>query len=35
MVPPEFEEGLPLEKVKDFSLEELLGMAVKAALIRF
>ncbi|ASJ02902.1 rubrerythrin [Thermococcus profundus] len=30
MVPPELEEGLPLEKMKDFSLEELLGMAIKA-----
>ncbi|NJE61142.1 ferritin family protein [Thermococcus sp. 21S7] len=30
MVPPELDEGLPLEKVKDFSLEELLGMAIKA-----
>ncbi len=30
MVPPEVDEGLPLEKVKDFSLEELLGMAIKA-----
>ncbi|WP_297520191.1 ferritin family protein [Thermococcus sp.] len=30
MVPPELEEGLPLEKVKEFSLEELLGMAIKA-----
>ncbi|WP_297418082.1 ferritin family protein [Thermococcus sp.] len=30
MVPPELEEGLPLERVKEFSLEELLGMAVKA-----
>ncbi|QDA31357.1 rubrerythrin [Thermococcus indicus] len=26
----ELEEGLPLEKVKEFSLEELLGMAIKA-----
>ncbi|WP_258084167.1 ferritin family protein [Thermococcus thermotolerans] len=26
----ELDEGLPLEKVKDFSLEELLGMAIKA-----
>ena len=30
MVPPEIEDGLPLERVKEFSLEELLGMAVKA-----
>ena len=30
MVPPELDEGLPLEKIKDFSLEELLGMAIKA-----
>jgi len=30
MVPPELEDGLPLERVKEFSLEELLGMAVKA-----
>ncbi|MDV3103603.1 ferritin family protein [Thermococcus waiotapuensis] len=30
MVPPELEEGLPLERIKDFSLEELLGMAIKA-----
>ena len=30
MVPPELEEGLPLERIKNFSLEELLGMAVKA-----
>ncbi|WP_456367636.1 ferritin family protein [Thermococcus sp.] len=30
MVPPELEEGLPLEKVREFSLEELLGMAIKA-----
>ena len=27
---PELEEGLPLERVKEFSLEELLGMAIKA-----
>ncbi|WP_297501967.1 ferritin family protein [Thermococcus sp.] len=27
---PELEEGLPLERIKDFSPEELLGMAVKA-----
>lgn len=26
----ELEEGLPLEKIGDFSLEELLGMAIKA-----
>ncbi|WP_048147816.1 ferritin family protein [Palaeococcus ferrophilus] len=30
MVPEEVVEGLPLEKIKDFSLEELLGMAIKA-----
>ncbi|WP_456366999.1 ferritin family protein [Thermococcus sp.] len=30
MASPEVEEGLPLERIKDFSLEELLGMAVKA-----
>jgi len=30
MASPEVEEGLPLEKIKDFSIEELLGMAVKA-----
>ncbi|AEK72037.1 rubrerythrin-related protein [Thermococcus sp. 4557] len=30
MVGQEFDEGLPLEKVKDFSLEELLAMAIKA-----
>ncbi|NJE04743.1 rubrerythrin [Thermococcus sp. M36] len=30
MVPPELDEGLPLERIKDFSLEELLGMAIKA-----
>jgi len=30
MVPPELEEGLPLERIKDFSMEELLGMAIKA-----
>ncbi|WP_297435256.1 ferritin family protein [Thermococcus sp.] len=30
MVPPELDEGIPLKKVKEFSLEELLGMAVKA-----
>ncbi|NJE00187.1 rubrerythrin [Thermococcus sp. LS1] len=30
MVPPELDEGLPLEKIKDFSIEELLGMAIKA-----
>ena len=27
---PELDEGLPLEKIKEFSLEELLGMAIKA-----
>ena len=27
---PELNEGLPLEKIKEFSLEELLGMAIKA-----
>ncbi|ASJ11136.1 rubrerythrin [Thermococcus sp. P6] len=26
----EIEEGLPLERIRDFSLEELLGMAIKA-----
>ncbi|WP_297486565.1 ferritin family protein [Thermococcus sp.] len=30
MTSPEVEEGLPLERIRDFSLEELLGMAVKA-----
>lgn len=30
MVPPELDEGLPLERIKDFSLDELLGMAIKA-----
>ncbi|WP_297468783.1 ferritin family protein [Thermococcus sp.] len=30
MVPPELEEGLPLERIRGFSLEELLGMAIKA-----
>lgn len=30
MAPPELEEGLPLERMKDFSIEELLGMAIKA-----
>ncbi|AEH24660.1 ferritin family protein [Pyrococcus yayanosii] len=27
---PELEEGLPFGRIKDFSLEELLGMAIKA-----
>ncbi|ASJ13893.1 ferritin family protein [Thermococcus radiotolerans] len=30
MVPPELDEGLSIERVKDFSLEELLGMAIKS-----
>jgi len=30
MVPLELDEGLPLERIKDFSLEELLGMAIKS-----
>jgi len=30
MVPPELDEGIPLERIKDFSLEELLGMAITA-----
>ncbi|WP_457751616.1 ferritin family protein [Thermococcus sp.] len=30
MTPPELDEGLPLEKIKEFSIEELLGMAIKA-----
>ncbi|NJE41916.1 ferritin family protein [Thermococcus sp. GR6] len=30
MIPPELDEGLPLERIRDFSLEELLGMAIKA-----
>ncbi len=30
MVQPELDEGIPLEKVKEFSLEDLLGMAIKA-----
>ncbi len=30
MTSPEVDEGLPLERIRDFSLEELLGMAVKA-----
>jgi len=30
MTPPELDEGLPLERIRDFSLEELLGMAIKA-----
>ncbi len=30
MVQPGLDEGVPLEKVREFSLEELLGMAIKA-----